>query len=262
MIGAISRLGGLVVEAAVSTGYSLGLLVHTTLQLPRGLTRQTFRSFLTQLWLCGVQSIPVTFVVAICTGAIVAMNTGLALEDFGQERLIGRVIAISMAREMGPFMTALTLAASVGSAMAAEIGTMKVSEEIDALEVMGIDPARFLVLPRLVAMTVVTPILTVYVVLVGTLGGALIGASRFDVTFDGFVSDVETFLDLKDIYTGLLKSLVFGVVIAVVGCSQGLRARGGAIGVGLATRRSVVISFLLIIIFGYFITFLAFELKW
>jgi phospholipid/cholesterol/gamma-HCH transport system permease protein len=262
MIGAISRLGGLIGDAAVGAGFSIGLFGHTTLQLPRLFTRQAFRSLLRQLYACGILSIPVTLVVAICTGAIVAMNTGLALEELGQQRLISRVIAISMAREMGPFMTGLTLAASVGSAMAAEIGTMKVSEEVDALEVMGIDPARFLVLPRLVAMTVMTPILTIYFILVGTLGGALITASRFGVTFHGFVSDVEDFLDLKDIYTGLLKSLVFGIIIAVVGCSQGLRAHGGAIGVGLATRRSVVISFLLIIIIGYFITFLAFELKW
>lgn len=181
-----------------------------------------------------------TLIVAICTGAIVAMNTGIALEELGQERLIGRVIAISMAREMGPFMTALTIAASVGAAMAAEIGTMKVSEEIDALDVMGIDPARFLVLPRLIALGIMTPVLTIYVVVVGTLGGALISSARFGVTLDGFVSDVEAFLALKDIYTGLLKAFVFGIVIAAVGCSQGLRATGGAIGVGLATRRSVV----------------------
>ena len=114
----------------------------------------------------------------------------------GARVLIGRVIAISMAREMGPFMTALTIAASVGSAMAAEIGTMKVSEEIDALDVMGIDPARFLVLPRLIALGIMTPVLTIYVVVVGTLGGALISSARFGVTLDGFVSDVEAFLAL------------------------------------------------------------------
>jgi len=262
MIGWIPKLGAMVVQSTVGAGYSLGLLGHTALQLPALLSRQTLRSLFRQLFACGILSIPVTLVVSVCTGAIVAMNTGIALEDLGQQRLIGRVIAVSMAREMGPFMTALTLAASVGSAMAAEIGTMKVSEEIDALDVMGIDPARFLVLPRLLAMAIMTPVLTAYVVLVGTLGGALVSATRFGVTFNGFVSDVEDFLDLKDIFTGLLKALVFGIVIATVGCSQGLRAGGGAIGVGQATRRSVVTTFLLIIILGYLITFLCFELKW
>src|SRR5690606_17537660 len=119
------------------------------------------------------QTVPVTMVVSIFTGMILALNGGLSLEDLGQQRLIGRIVAVSMTREMGPFMTGLILAASVGSAIAAEVGTMKVSEEVDALEVMSIVPARFLVLPRLLAMAIMTPIVTIYVVFVGTVGGAV-----------------------------------------------------------------------------------------
>jgi phospholipid/cholesterol/gamma-HCH transport system permease protein len=217
---------------------------------------------LRQMFVCGVQTIPVTFVVSVFTGAILALNGGLTLADFGQEALIGRIVAVSMTREMGPFMTALILAARVGSAMAAELGTMKVSEEIDALEIMGIDPARFLVLPRLLAMSVLTPVLTVYTSFVGSIGGALTSYFQYGVSLQRFQTDAILYLTAKDVYTGLLKAFVFGVLIAVVGCSQGLRATGGAIGVGLATRRAVVVSYLLIIVLGYYITFLFFRLEW
>ena len=262
MISWIPSLGSFLTDAAIGAGYSVGLLGQTMAQLPTLVFPANIKATFRQLFVCGIQAIPVTLVVSIFTGAIVAMNTGMALQDIGQQGLIGRVVAVSMAREMGPFMTGLTLAASVGYAMAAEIRTMKVSEEIDALEVMGIDPARFLVLPRLVAMAVMTPILTVYVVLVGTIGGMIISASRFDVSTERFLTDVRDFLEIKDIYTGVFKAFVFGIVIAVVGCSQGLRAWGGAIGVGRVTRQSVVTSFLLIIILGYYVTFVFFGIKW
>ena len=262
LVAWIPRLGNFLSESAAGAGFGLALLFHTLLQLPALFYRSNLRSTFRQLYVCGVQAIPVTFVVSVFTGAIVAMNTGMALQDIGQEGLIGRVVAVSMAREMGPFMCGLTLAASVGSAMAAELGTMKVSEEIDALEVMGIDPARFLVLPRLVAMSIMAPVLTIYVCVVGTLGGMIISSARFQVSFDRFLEDVRDYLQLKDIYTGLLKAFIFGVVIAGVGCSQGLRARGGAIGVGRVTRQSVVIAFLLIIVLGYYVTFVFFGIRW
>jgi len=146
--------------------------------------------------------------------------------------------------------------------MAAEIGTMKVSEEIDALDVMAIDPARFLVLPRLLAMAIMTPILTVYTCLIGIMGGAIMSDYQFGVTLHRFQNEALQALTAKDIYTGLLKALVFGIVIAIVGCSQGLRTQGGAIGVGEGTRRAVVVSYLLIIIMGYYVTFVFFRIQW
>jgi phospholipid/cholesterol/gamma-HCH transport system permease protein len=163
---------------------------------------------------------------------------------------------------MGPFMTALILAASVGSGMAAEVGTMKVSEETDALEVMGIDPHRFLVLPRLLAMLLVTPILTIYTNFVGILGGAVVSYYQYAISFTRFRTEAFLYLTAKDVYTGLLKAVIFGAVIASVGCSQGLRASGGAIGVGHAVRRAVVVSYLMIIILGYYLTFLFFRIEW
>ena len=181
-------------------------------------------------------------------------------ERLGQENLIGSIVAVSMTREMGPFMTALILAASVGAGMAAELGTMKVSEEIDALEVMGIEPPMFLVLPRLVAMAIMTPVVTVYTNILGILGGALISLLQYNVSLELFRNNALESLKAKDIYTGLLKAFMFGALIAVVACSQGLRARGGAMGVGQAVRRSVVVSYLLIIVLGYYVTFFFYRL--
>jgi phospholipid/cholesterol/gamma-HCH transport system permease protein len=261
-MGWISQLGEFLIRSTIGAGYGLALLVHTLTQVGALLRWHYVDAVLRQMFVCGIQTIPVTLVVTIFTGAILALNGGLTLSEIGQEDLIGRIVAVSMVREMGPFMTALILAARVGSSMAAEVGTMKVSEEIDALEIMGIDPARFLVLPRLLAMAIVTPLLTVYTSLIGTVGGAITSYYQYGVSLQRFRTDAILHVTSKDIYTGLLKAFVFGVVIAIVGCSQGLRASGGAIGVGHATRRAVVVSYLLIIILGYYITFIFFRIEW
>ena len=258
----VLRLGGFIGNATEGAGYSLGLFFHTSAQVGCLIRTRYLSALLRQMFVCGIQSLPVTLFVSVFTGMILALNGGLSLEKIGQEGLIGQIIAVSMVREMGPFMTALTLAASVGSGMAAEIGTMKVSEEIDALDIMAIDPARFLVLPRLFAMAIMTPILTVYTCLIGIMGGAIMSDYQFGVSLRRFQNEALQALTTKDIYTGLLKALLFGIVIAIVGCSQGLRTHGGAIGVGEGTRRAVVVSYLLIIIMGYYVTFIFFRLQW
>ena len=257
----VARLGAFIYESLLGAGYALHLLFHTMRQSGAMFRAHYQEALLRQMFVVGIQTIPVTLIVSIFTGAILALNGGLSLESIGQEELIGRIVTISVVREMGPFMTGLILAASVGSGMAAEIGTMKVSEEIDALEVMAIEPARFLVLPRVVAMAIMTPVLTVYTNLVGVLGGAVTSYAQYAVTLRRFMAEA-LYLSAKDIYTGLLKAFIFGIVISIVGCSQGLQARGGAIGVGQATRRAVVISYLLIIVLGYYVTYLFFRVEW
>ena len=259
MIAWINRTGEVLLKAVDGAGYSLALLVSASWQIG-ALFRSHYRvSLYRQMFICGIQTIPVTLVVSIFTGMILALNGGISLEEIGQEGILGRIVAVSMVREMGPFMTALILAASVGSAMAAELGTMKVSEEIDALKIMSIEAPRFLVLPRLLAMAIMTPVVTIYTSLVGTIGGAIISYFQYDVLFKKFETDAYEYLTAKDVYTGILKALIFGIVIAVVGCSQGLRTSGGAIGVGQATRQAVVISYLLIIVLGYYVTFIFFR---
>ena len=243
-------------ENARATGKALILLYSTILDLPW----LWFRRFdlLQQMHLAGVSSLFVVSVVAAFSGMIIGLQTGLALKNFGQQDLIGQIIIVTLTREFSPFMTALILAAAVGSAMAAELGTMTVSEEIDALEVMSIDPVRYLVLPRIVGFTLMVPILAAYSTLVGTLGGGLIAKTQLGVEFSKYMISVDDALrtssGLKDIWVGQLKAFVFGITVSTIACYQGLSARGGAIGVGIAVRKSVVQSFLFVLILGYYIT--------
>ena len=211
-----------------------------------------------QMYVAGITSFFVVSIVAVFTGMIMGLNAGLGLKDFGAEGQIGVLLTITLTREMSPFMTALILSASVGSSIAAEIGTMKVSEEIDALEVMSIDPVRYIVMPRVVGFTLMVPVLCVYATILGILGGAIVGHFQLGVDYTTYFHDVYSRIKsvpgLKDLYSGLLKGLVFGVTISVVSCSHGIRAKDGALGVGRATRESVVTSFLLVIFIGYVIT--------
>jgi phospholipid/cholesterol/gamma-HCH transport system permease protein len=213
------------------------------------------REILKQCYVVGIESLPVTLIVLTFTGMIIAQQTGIELARYGQQDLIGALVSVTLAREMAPFMTGLIVAANVGGAMAAEIGTMAVSEEIEALEVMSIDPARFLVMPRLMALMIMMPILTVLANLVGNLGAAVIANVQVGVTFNAYYYNaVESFLELKDVYTGLFKSWVFGVLIATIACGKGLRTTGGALGVGESTRTSVISCFIMILVIGFLIT--------
>jgi phospholipid/cholesterol/gamma-HCH transport system permease protein len=250
-LGPIEGLGHFIVTSAEHAGFGLLLLARATLRIGHAFNRRRLRDIRALLQNYALGALPVMVVVSIFTGMILALNGGISLKDFGQEGMIGRIVAVSMIREMGPFMTALILAASIGSGIAAEIGTMKVSEEIDALEVMSISPIRFLV--------IICPMMTVFAGILGIFGGMLVANFQLGVSPTTFQLDALTTLTHKDLYTGLLKSIVFGITIAIVGCTQGLVTRGGATGVGRATRRAVVVSFLLIIMLGYYITWFFFN---
>lgn len=207
-----------------------------------------------QMYMTGIKSLGVITVVGLFTGMILALQTGLELRRFGQEVNIGTAVTVVMVREMGPFMTGLIIAASVGSAIAAHMGTMTVTEEIAALEVMSIDPRRFLVMPRLVALMVMMPLLTAYTNVIGICGGALVGFTQLGVPMEAYFDNALQFVTNKDLYIGLAKAVIFGVVITTVACQQGFSTTGGAVGVGQSTRKTVIISFLTILILGYIIT--------
>jgi len=234
-------------------GYTLILLFKAILQLRAAFFKRN--EIVHQMFIAGVGSFFVVSVVAIFTGMIMGLNTGLGLRDFGAEGQIGVLLTITLTREMSPFMTALILSASVGSAIAAEIGTMKVSEEIDALEVMSIDPVRYLVMPRIVGLSIMVPVLCIYSSILGILGGAAIGhfqlGIEYKIYFDDVVTRVASINGLKDLYVGVLKGFIFGVTVSTIACSHGLRTTNGAIGVGKTTRESVVTSFLMVIFLGY-----------
>lgn len=206
------------------------------------------------MYISGVKSLGVVSVVAFFTGMILALQTGIEMSKYGTEEYVGVIILNSIVREMGPFMTGIIIAASVGSAISAEIGTMAVSEELDALEVMDINPVRFLVVPRMWALAIMVPVLSVYSDVLGVIGGAIVAKTQLLLDQDVYFRNALDTFDSKDLFVGLLKAFIFGLTIGTISCSQGLRAKGGALGVGRATRMTVVQSFLLIIIFGYFIT--------
>ncbi|HNR89319.1 MAG TPA: ABC transporter permease [Spirochaetota bacterium] len=250
--GLFGYVGQRIVDTIELTGYTLVLLLQAGFYTKNVFSKR--REILKQMYIAAVKTFFVVSVVALFTGMIVALQTGIEMKAFKQEALIGNVIIATMTREMGPFMTAIILTASVGSAMAAEIGTMTVSEEVDALQMMSISPVKFLVMPRVVAMAIMVPIMTVYTNALGTLGGGVVANYQLQVSWEVYYSHVLESLHFKAVYTGLLKSFIFGLIISGVSCAQGLRATNGALGVGKATREAVVISFLMVLIIGYFIT--------
>lgn len=258
-INRVGQFGRIVLLGCRSAGRALLMLFEAILDLRFIFSKRSRPEVLHQLYVTGIKSLGVISVVAMFTGMILALQTGLELRKFGQEVYIGSAVMISMLREMGPFMTALILAASVGSAIAAELGTMVVSEEIAALEVMSISPVRMLVMPRLAALMIMTPILTFYASMLGAMGGGIVGLTQLDVSLAAYMDNAVRFAENKDLYVGLFKSFVFGIMITTIACHQGFVTTEGAVGVGRATRRAVVISFLSILVVGYIITRLFYE---
>src|SRR5688572_3133095 len=241
-------------RACVEAGSALVLLGDTVRSL--GDFRKRFKEIVDQSFRATYGSLPVTVLTALFSGIILAIQTGMELEKWGQEASIGYVVAASMCREMGPVMTAIALAGLMGSSYAAELGTMKVSEEIDALEVMSIDPVRYLIMPRVISLVAASLALTVLVNVIGIVGGAVVGVSKFNISFDTYFTKAQDILKIHDIWTGLVKAAAFGLSTAVVGCSQGLSTTGGAEGVGRSTQRTVVISFVLVLVLDLLINFI------
>lgn len=243
----------------------IGCAVRMTVQALAGFplmlsSRRRWHELVRQMYLMGIKSLPVISVVGMFTGMILGLQVGLELRRFSQEIYIGSAVMVSLLREMGPFMTGLIMAACVGSSMAAQLGTMTVNDEVAALEMMSINPILFLMTPRMVAMVLMMPLLSFYTCVLGVIGGGIVGMTQLNVPWDKYISMAMDIARMRDLYVGLLKALVFGVIITGVSCYQGFTTTQGAVGVGQATRRSVITSFLLILISGYIITRMFYEL--
>lgn len=200
----------------------------------------------------GANSLLIVGLVSLFFGLTLAMLTAYQLRKLGSEILVGSLVGVSFMRELGPLLTALVVAGRVGASFAAEIGSMLVSEEIDALESMGIQPVSHLVSPRLIALGLTLPCLTLYSDVLGILGGLIIAVFSLSLDVHYFFNNLFSSLVIKDLWTGLLKSFSFAVIIVGIGCYQGLTVRGGAEGVGIATTKAVVLSMILIIIVDCF----------
>jgi phospholipid/cholesterol/gamma-HCH transport system permease protein len=223
-------------------------------------TRRSRDELVRQLFATGIKSLALITIVGMFTGMILGLQTGLELRRYNQEIYIGSAVMVSLLREMGPFMTGIILAACVGSSMAAQIGTMTVNDEVAALEIMSISPVRFLMAPRMAAMIIMTPLLSFYTCVLGVIGGGIVGATQLSVPWSQYMANAMKMADSYDLYVGLLKAMVFGIVITGVSCFEGFTTTQGAVGVGQATRRSVILSILLILILGYIITRLFYDL--
>jgi phospholipid/cholesterol/gamma-HCH transport system permease protein len=212
--------------------------------------------YIQHLAIIGSDSLPVIAVTSLFTGGVIALETYSAFHRFNAEYMIGAVVAISMARELAPVLSALLVTARCGSAMAAEIGTMRVTEQIDALEMMAVDPVKYLITPRIYTTTVAVTALTVVSDIVGYLGGYIVSIYLFGVNKTLYLRYTRDLAEMNDVYHGLIKASVFGFLLASISCLYGYFTKGGAKGVGESTTKAVVTSSIAILIFDYLITYI------
>jgi len=229
----------------------LGQTVYFFREAPRNV-----HSIATQMLIIGYETLPVASVMAFFVGMVLALQTGVELNKYGGQNIIGAIVGHSMVRELGPVMTSFLVAGRAGSAMAAEIGVMKVYEEIDALKTLDIHPVRYLAMPWLIACLICMPALVIYADLVGIAGGALISNlhPQIFVSYWIYYDSLQDALKIKEIGIGLIKAFVFGGIIALVCCYIGFTTSGGPRGIARSTTRSVVLSFMMILVADYFLT--------
>jgi len=256
MGGVIAQLGAWVIWLAEATGKGTLFSWDILRWLMRRPVR--LRAVFEQMQEIGYYSVPVVAITALSTGGVLALQSFIGFKRFGAESMVGTVVALSMTRELGPVLTGIIVAGRAGSAMAAELGTMKVTEQIDALYTLSANPIKYLIVPRFIAATLMLPLLTIVSDGVGILGGAGIGVGTLGANPVVYMKKTFEFLELNDIYSGLFKSMVFGMIIAMVCCYQGFMTEGGAEGVGKATTRSVVISSIMILVSDYVLTAILF----
>ena len=226
-----------------------------TTSIRRLVTRPFYFSLLVeQCFSLGVKSLSIIFITAISTGMVMSLQFGFGLERFGGKLYVPRVVGLSIMRELGPVLTCLMLAGRVGSGIAAEIGSMSVTQQIDAIRALGTDPIKRIVIPRILAMLLMVPLLTVVADLVGVFGGMFI--SNFELNIDPYFYYHESLVVLRttDFLVGVGKTVFFGFIIAVTSCYYGLKTSGGTQGVGHSTTRAVVTSSILIVIFDFILT--------
>ncbi len=235
-------------------GEMVVLFWRTLLSLPLA-WRQREKVF-EQFFEIGNASLLMVCILSFFIGGVIALQTGPVLVERGLASAVGSVVGVSICKELAPVMMSILIAGRIGSAMAAEIGSMRVYQEIDALRTMNINPIHYLVLPRMSAIAVALPLLVIFAVLVGWLGGAFVcfANDRIEMSFAAFYSALRDVVQIKDVANGVFKSFVFALIIAVVSCHQGLVTRGGPRGIGRSVTKAVVNSIVLIVISDYVLT--------
>lgn len=237
--------GGLTLLSAESVGFMVRLRIRV------GET-------ISQCALLGVQSLVIVMLTSLFTGMVISLESAQQAVAYGFANVVGGAVAYASVRELGPMLTAVVVAGRVGAAIAAELGSMVVTEQIEALRSMGLEPPRFLVVPRLTALLVMLPLLTVFADVVSIVGGMWIAQTYAHISYDAFIASVRESISFTDVLKGILKAFVFAVIIAMVGAYQGLSTRGGAAGVGQSTTGAVVLAIILIFISNFVLSFLLF----
>ncbi len=253
---ALDRLGRVVLENVEEMGKILLLFISVLAWMFRPPLK--LRNIFKQMEFVGVKSIFVVVLTGTFTGMVLALQGYHGFRMFSAESLVGGTVALGMTRELGPVLTSLMVTARAGSAMAAELGTMRVTEQIDALYVMAANPVKHLIVPRVIAGVLMTPMLTVVSDFVGILGGYFVGVHILGINSGVFVKNITRLVDLDDIYNGLVKAACFGLILSLIGCYKGFNTRGGAEGVGRATTEAVVLASISILISDYFLTAIMF----
>ena len=242
-LGALEQIGAFGAGVLADVGRTLNYLGTVALEAWRSLRdlrRFPREDLAEQFGRTGADAVPIVVLILFLVGAILGLQASTQLETFGAEIFIADLVGLSIVRELGPLMTAIVLAGRTGAAFAAELGTMRVSEEVDALRTFGLSPERFLVLPRLVALLVAAPMLTLLADGIGVLGGGVVGVGIAGIAPVAYWNQTQSAIDLGDVTGGLVKSVVFAAIVGLVACSRGLATRGGAAGVGRATTSAVV----------------------
>ncbi len=252
MISRAERADRALARPALAAGDLAFLTARTASALVR--PPWEWRSWVEQAERIGWRSLGVTFVTTLFTGMVLALQTAYSLPQIGVKYYIGTVVAKSLVRELGPVLVALVVGGRIGAGMTAELGTMKVSEQIDALRSLAVDPVKRLVLPRVLATALMLPALTILGDVVGILGGLIVGVTALDLSAGFYMNDVLTSLTIEDLWSGIGKAAVFGFFIAIIACRNGLTVQGGADGVGRATTRTVVMGAMFALVSDFFLT--------
>ena len=222
-------------------------------------TKLRVKKLFVQMQYIGVGSLSIILLTGAFSGAVLALQTYIGMKRFGVEDFIGPVVALSLTRELGPVLTGLMVTGRAGSAIAAELGTMQITEQIDALKTLNINVNQYLIIPRMLGSVIVLPLLALFSMICGIVGGYLISVNVLGLNGEQYITGIKNFLELSDITGGLIKASVFGLILSWVGCYKGYHTSGGAKGVGVATTQSVVVSSILILISNYFLAAVLFK---
>ncbi|MBI2944669.1 MAG: ABC transporter permease [Candidatus Wallbacteria bacterium] len=256
---AVADLGSSIVETLRELGQISILCLQVAFWISRG--RLPVRQVLVHMNEIGVNSLPLIAITSLFAGMVLVVQVGKQFLDLKAETFIGGTVGLSLTRELAPLLTALAVSGRSGSAIAAELGTMKVTEQIDALVVMATSPIAYLVVPRVIACALVMPCLTIFSETVGILGGAVVAVAQVRISSDTFSKSIVDWVQYDDVVSGVVKAFVFGIIIAIISSYKGLKTSGGAEGVGRATTASVVLITGLLLVTNYFLSVLFFSYK-